>query len=154
MFFSFLMDTDKACYFSECPHDSLTKNQRIEFGVKMLHHLKPDRAVDYTDWLAVGMALKGIDTSLLDEWDTWSKMHGGVKYVSGVCAKKWQTFQGQCRGLIRLRNLFLIDTGNDVRIPSNSGYVLSKPWANTRVYSLRVFPSVLFVRGKASAPRR
>jgi putative DNA primase/helicase len=72
-----------------------TASPQIEdraLALDALAGLSKDRANNYTDWLAVGMALHSVDSlaSMLTEWDTWSQCSD--KYGSGVCAKHWQSF--------------------------------------------------------------
>ena len=49
-------------------------------------------ALDYTEWLSVGMALKaeGYDLSV---WEDWSR-GDAARYHSGECARKWAGFTG------------------------------------------------------------
>lgn len=49
-------------------------------------------ALDYSQWLAVGMGLKeaGYPASA---WEAWSRRDGG-RYHPGECAKKWEGFRG------------------------------------------------------------
>jgi hypothetical protein len=52
------------------------------------------RAGRYDTWLAVGMALRAVDSSdgMLAEWDEWSK-RCPEKYTEGACEDKWETFK-------------------------------------------------------------
>jgi len=56
----------------------------------MLDTLNPDS--NYTDWLAVGMALHAGGFAF-DLWDNWSRR--GSKYTEGETAKKWESFDGK-----------------------------------------------------------
>ncbi len=56
-----------------------------------LDHLNPERSADYDDWLKVGMSLKQVDESLLGDWIDWSKQ--ADNFQTGVCEKKWDTFE-------------------------------------------------------------
>ena len=56
-----------------------------------LAHLSEDRAVDYEEWLAVGMALHQIDDSLLADWVEWSQL--APNFQEGVCEDKWSSFE-------------------------------------------------------------
>lgn len=56
-----------------------------------LQHLSEERAIDYEEWLAVGMALHQVDESLLDAWIAWSAQ--ADNFQEGVCEEKWRTFQ-------------------------------------------------------------
>jgi hypothetical protein len=74
-----------------------------ELALSCLAALNTRRAVAYSDWLAVGMALHSVDpsASMLAEWDRWSRS-APEKYTEGACSKKWATFG---RSGITLRSL-------------------------------------------------
>ena len=55
----------------------------------LLNILSQDRCENYTDWLAVGMALKNGDYSI-EEWKTWSKK--SIKYDEDYLQKCWNNF--------------------------------------------------------------
>lgn len=59
-------------------------------ALEALRHLRPGRADAFDDWLAVGMALHSVDSSLLGEWEAWSRQSS--KFQSGECAERWETF--------------------------------------------------------------
>ncbi len=61
-------------------------------AVEALKHLSQTRAVHYTDWVSVGMALQNVADDLLDEWDAWSR-GCPEKYEQGACAKAWKSFK-------------------------------------------------------------
>ena len=61
-----------------------------------LDHLKPERAVDYEEWITIGAALHQIDETLLAEWIEWSSE--APNFEDGVCEKKWETFERQPGG--------------------------------------------------------
>lgn len=48
--------------------------------------------LDYTEWTAVGMALKHEGYTAAD-WDSWSK-RDSARYHAGECFKKWDSFSG------------------------------------------------------------
>lgn len=50
----------------------------------------PPAALDYTEWVNVGMALKHEGYSA-DVWDSWSRSDS--RYKAGDCEKKWKTFK-------------------------------------------------------------
>lgn len=58
---------------------------------EVLQHIDP-AALNYQDWVNVGMALKleGYPSSL---WDEWSQRDPG-RYHTGECFRKWQSFHG------------------------------------------------------------
>jgi hypothetical protein len=62
-------------------------------ALSALAALNTRRAVGYSDWLAVGMALHSVDSSasMLSEWDRWSKS-APDRYTEGACARKWTSF--------------------------------------------------------------
>lgn len=63
----------------------------LDLARSALAALRPSRADDYGDWLAVGMALHSVDDSLLTDWDAWSRQ--SPKFSDGECSRKWATFQ-------------------------------------------------------------
>ncbi len=68
---------------------------QIEAAVEEAHvylqNLSLDRAVDYEEWLAVGMSLHQVDDSLLDAWVEWSSQ--APNFEIGVCEEKWSSFE-------------------------------------------------------------
>jgi AAA domain/Primase C terminal 2 (PriCT-2) len=68
-----------------------------EVAVDAIRALAPWRSDDYKNWIRVGQVLHSVDSSLLGEWDSWSR--GSEKYREGVCAAKWQTFSTAGNGL-------------------------------------------------------
>ena len=56
-----------------------------------LEHLDLERAIDYEEWLAIGMALHQVDDSLLEAWIEWSSQV--ENFESGVCEQKWSSFE-------------------------------------------------------------
>ena len=67
-----------------------------EFAVACLPQLAARRCDDYADWLAVGMALHAAGAPCA-AWEAWSR--GSAKYREGVCAAKWQGFNGDAGGV-------------------------------------------------------
>jgi len=59
--------------------------------ISVLNEIDPV-ALDYQDWISVGMALKheGHDVSV---WDAWST-RDPARYQTGGCEKKWRSFEG------------------------------------------------------------
>ncbi len=58
--------------------------------IELLNHIEPSY-LNYQEWVNVGMALKQEGYSASD-WDKWSQ--NDVRYKSGECFKKWETFSG------------------------------------------------------------
>ena len=56
-----------------------------------LDHLDSERAIDYDEWLTIGMALHQIDDCLLKEWVDWSSQ--ADNFEEGTCEQKWSTFE-------------------------------------------------------------
>lgn len=56
-----------------------------------LANLDLERAIDYEEWLAIGMALHQVDDSLLQDWVEWSAQ--APNFQEGVCEDKWRTFE-------------------------------------------------------------
>ena len=59
--------------------------------LEILDHIDP-AALDYQEWVNVGMALKDKGYTCKD-WDNWSK-GDSARYHAGDCEKKWQSFNG------------------------------------------------------------
>lgn len=59
--------------------------------IELLEYVDPS-ALNYQEWVNVGMALKHEGYSV-DEWDDWSRRDSG-RYHDGEVEKKWNTFQG------------------------------------------------------------
>jgi|GEM_PF-1542244 len=78
------------------PHHPDGQSDR-ETATAALSALSSTRCDGYFDWLKVGQALHSVDTSLLPEWDSWSR--GSAKYAEGVCAAKWNTFRSDRGGV-------------------------------------------------------
>ena len=58
---------------------------------ELLRHIDPS-SCDYSEWVAVGMALKEEGYSVAD-WDAWSALDCR-RYHKGECEKKWTSFTG------------------------------------------------------------
>lgn len=56
----------------------------------MLSHIDPSR-LDYSEWTAVGMALKH-EGFTANDWETWSA-RDSARYHPGECYRKWDSFQ-------------------------------------------------------------
>ncbi len=59
--------------------------------LKILNYIDP-AALNYQEWLNVGMALKD-EGYTCSEWDNWSRKDSN-RYHAGECFKKWDTFNG------------------------------------------------------------
>lgn len=81
----------KPLYTHPHTHNHTDRWTDIDWALSYLAALAPDRADDYDEWLAVGMALHSVDDSLLVEWERWSQQSS--KYKSGVCQSKWKSFK-------------------------------------------------------------
>ena len=62
--------------------------------IELLNHIDPS-ALDYQDWINVGMALKDAGHTAAD-WDAWSKRDIG-RYHAGECFRKWDSFRGSTK---------------------------------------------------------
>lgn len=58
---------------------------------ELLDYIDPC-ALNYGEWLAVGMGLKESGYGVKD-WDDWSR-RDGARYHDGECAEKWESFRG------------------------------------------------------------
>ena len=56
-----------------------------------LDHLNEERAIEYEEWLTIGMSLHQIDDVLLKEWIDWSS--DAPNFEEGVCERKWDSFE-------------------------------------------------------------
>lgn len=83
-------------------------------------------ADQYSDWIAVGMALKSVSDELLPDWETWSRQ--SPKFVAGECQRKWQSFSGKGIGLGTLIHLA---KQNGWRPPSGQRKVKAQPDRST-----------------------
>ena len=63
----------------------------IEEAQNYLLHISSERADDYDEWIAVGMALHQISDSLLEDWVLWSCQ--SESFEDGCCEEKWDTFE-------------------------------------------------------------
>lgn len=78
--------------YSQPPMEDLTR-ETVNTVLKQISHM----AIEYEDWLKVGMALHhqyGGNDEGLSIWDTWSRMYGEEKYDKDVVIEKWKSFSG------------------------------------------------------------
>ena len=78
---------------------------------QLLSHIDPRD--DYDEWLKVGMSLKSVDDSLLDDWIDWSK--GSNCFDEEECIHKWESFNGEGVTIGTLRYMANHDSGNQVK---------------------------------------
>lgn len=64
---------------------------------ELLDHIDP-AALDYNDWVAVGMAIKHEGGSAYD-WDVWSQ-RDSARYKAGDCYRKWESFREEAGGVV------------------------------------------------------
>ncbi|MGE4272085.1 MAG: AAA family ATPase [Desulfitobacterium sp.] len=62
--------------------------------LEVLNHIDPG-ALNYQDWVNVGMALKEAGHTAAD-WDAWSRRDVG-RYHPGECFRKWDSFRGSSK---------------------------------------------------------
>ena len=67
------------------------KKELLSEAKVYLEFLNEDRAVDYEEWITIGMSLHQIDDSLLEAWIIWSEK--APNFQQGVCENKWNTFE-------------------------------------------------------------
>lgn len=65
----------------------------------------PPSALDYTEWVNIGMALKHEGCSC-DIWDSWSRADS--RYKAGNCEKKWSTFRENASEIVTGGTIFEI----------------------------------------------
>jgi hypothetical protein len=88
-------------------------------ALQLLAALKPERAADYDTWVKVGMILHRIDDrdAMCEQWDEWSK-RCEEKYVEGLCAAKWATFDRGRRKGVTLGSLIFMAKQDGWRPPT------------------------------------
>ena len=83
---------------------SAPKEDDVRRAAKYTSMLNDDRAIDYHDWLRVGLALHNIDYSLLLTWIDFSKKSS--KFKEGECEKLWKTMKNPTSGnVLTIRSL-------------------------------------------------
>lgn len=87
----------------------------LETILECLPQISP-AAVEYDDWLAVGIALKN-SGGTVEQWEQWSRRDSG-RYREGECGKKWQTFRGSSSP---------ISAGTIVKMCRDCGGTISAP---------------------------
>lgn len=80
-------------------------------NLEILDHVDP-AALDYTDWVRVGMAIK-TEGGTCDLWDEWSRRDTG-RYKAGECYRKWEGFNGSSNP---------VTAGTLVELAKQQGYV-------------------------------
>lgn len=91
---------------------AIVSGDEISRARAALNRLAPYRADEYNEWVNVGMMLRELGDAGLMEWDRWSAQ--SAKFKPGVCAQKWQTFNGNGAGLT-LASLFYLAEQDDPR---------------------------------------
>ena len=79
--------------------------------IALLDYIDPAQ-LDYSTWLAVGMALKDAGYTAAD-WDLWSK-RDTARYHPGECFRKWDSFRGSPNP---------VTTGTLVALAKNQGWM-------------------------------
>ena len=74
-------------------YNTSDKEDDIRKANVFISMLGQHRAEDYHDWLRVGLALHGIDESLLGTWDDFSKR--SKKYKKNECSKMWDSIKSK-----------------------------------------------------------
>ena len=64
----------------------------VSAAINYLNHMGTSVAEDYHSWIDVGMALKAVSPTLLDEWIRWSKQSN--KSTTAEFQAKWDSFKG------------------------------------------------------------
>ena len=64
----------------------------VSAAINYLNHMGASVAEDYHSWIDVGMALKAVSPTLLDEWIRWSKQSN--KSTTAEFQAKWDSFKG------------------------------------------------------------
>jgi hypothetical protein len=69
----------------------------VSAAINYLNHMGASVADEYHSWVKVGMALKAVSPSLLDEWIRWSNQ--SPKAVATDFAEKWDSFKSSGVGI-------------------------------------------------------
>lgn len=79
--------------------------ENAEKAIKLLAHIRGERADDYEEWLKVGMALSWCDRSeeMLDQWMNWSRLSD--KFDEDICRSKWDSFRREDGNLVTVSYL-------------------------------------------------
>lgn len=90
----------------------------LEIIAQCLPQINP-AALEYDEWLAVGMAVKQAGGSV-EMWDSWSQQDSG-RYHKNECRKKWDGFRGSANpvgvgSIVKLCR----DQGGDVSFGNDS----------------------------------
>lgn len=89
--------------------------QDREKALTCLEKLDP-RALDYDQWLRVGLALKSVGASSAD-WERWSAGDPG-RYHKGECAQKWESFR-DAGTPVTLASLIALTQSQGNRLPDD-----------------------------------
>lgn len=81
-------------------HNSMTDLETARYCIAGID----PRGQEYSQWLAVGMALKAAGAPLAD-WEAWSQADS-ARFNAGVCAQKWAGFNGNGVGVGTLVKMF------------------------------------------------
>ena len=97
----------------------------LEVIAECLPQINP-AALEYDEWLAVGMAVKQAGGSV-EMWDTWSQRDSG-RYHPNECRKKWEGFRGSANpvgvgSIVKLCR----DQGGDVSFGSDPAAGQGRP---------------------------
>jgi hypothetical protein len=100
------------------PSGAVDRGDRTR-ALQLLAALNPERAADYDTWVKVGMILHRIDDSdaMCEEWDRWSATCE-EKYVDGLCAAKWATFDRERKKGVTLGTLIFLAKADGWRPPT------------------------------------
>ena len=85
---NFVTQNINLSYEEDSPYHKEALASEIE---EYLQILKPERADDYEEWLAVGMALHQCGDEFLSYWVDWSSQ--SERFQDGVCEDKWRSFE-------------------------------------------------------------
>ncbi|MBN1518157.1 AAA family ATPase [Candidatus Sumerlaeota bacterium] len=88
--------------------------------LELLKHINPV-ALDYEQWLSVGMALKDAGATATD-WDNWSR-RDSARYVEGECLRKWEGFRGS-NNPVTIATLFALAKEHGWSPPRDEGRAL------------------------------
>ena len=112
-------------------------SDEISRVLALLQNIEPRD--NYDDWLRVGMVLKGVDESLIEDWIDWSR--GSNCFDEQECIKKWASFKGDGVGIGTL--YFLAEQDKGSMVVQNQVRSLAPPVGQTASRSELTYDQLL-----------
>ena len=99
--------------------------ERMDDLTGVLDFLDP-AALDYTEWVQVGMGLKESGYPL-HLWEEWSR-RDSRRYHPGECEKKWETFTGSAGQPVTVIAQFQVEKRRILRKQPEKNLVAGPDW--------------------------